>query len=131
MCCGIDWPFAMAMKHDTKSEDWIWPPAGKWLGWDWAIMLMAILGMTGSCLLSFFSGLTGTSWIWFYFIAMIFGASGVALIFWAKLPLYRLGRFFTFGAAALPVERRSFYRWGFCFAIFSVALLACLLLSEP
>ena len=102
---------------------------GKWLG-DWAILLVAVIGMIGSCLLSFFNELTGSPWIWFYFIAIVLGASGVALIFWAKLPLYRIGRFFTFGAAALPVERRSFYRWGYCFAILSAALLACLLLSD-
>ena len=97
-------------------------------GW---FLPLAVFAFLGSQVLSFFTRLSGTSWIWCYGIGLIVAAVGVALIFYAKLPLYQQRRFFTFGSRALPEGRRSFYRWGYRCVTFAVALLLCLLLSKP
>jgi hypothetical protein len=103
-------------------------------GWEtfiehWGFALTAVIALVGSQLVMFFTRLSGAPWIWCYFIAVFAGGVGVGLLFYAKLPLYRQRRFFTFGARALPEQRRPFYRWGYRCAVFSIVLLACLLLS--
>jgi hypothetical protein len=97
----------------------------------WWLLLVAIVALLTSQLLTFFAGLTGVRWIWCYAVALAVAAVGVSLIFYAKIPLYRQWRFFTFGSGALPEGRRPFYRWGYRCVIFAVALLLCLLLSRP
>ena len=97
----------------------------------WGFLLMAIVGLLSAQVFMFFTRLTGTPWIWCYGVGLLVAAVGVALLFYSKLPLYRQRRFFTFGSAALPESRRSFYRWGYRCVGFSVALLLCLLLSRP
>ena len=97
----------------------------------WWFLLVAVIALLTSQLLTFFTKLTGTRWIWCYAIGLVIAAIGVFLIFYAKIPLYRQRRFFTFGSGALPERRRGFYRWGYRCVIFAVALLLCLLLSRP
>lgn len=97
----------------------------------WGLLLPAVVALLASQVLAFFARLTGTPWIWCYGIGLAVSAVGVALIFYAKLPLYRQRRFFTFGSRALPERRRPYYRWGYRCAAFAVALLLCLLLSRP
>ena len=97
----------------------------------WWFLPVVVVAFLSSQLLSFFMQLTGTRWIWSYGIGLAAAAVGVSLIFYSKIPLYRQRRFFTFGSAALPDSRRSFYRWGYRCVIFAVALLLCLLLSKP
>ena len=97
----------------------------------WGLLLPAVVALIASQVLAFFAQLTGRPWIWCYSIAVFAGVVAVGLLFYAKLPLYRQRQFFTFGSAALPESRRSFYRWGYRCLIFAVALLLCLLLSRP
>jgi len=97
----------------------------------WWFLIVAIVAFLSSQLLTFFTRLTGARWLWCYAIGLAVAAVGVSLIFYAKVPLYRHRRFFTFGSGALPVGRRPFYRWGYRCVIFGVALLLCLLLSTP
>ena len=96
----------------------------------WAFTLPAVLALVVGQILTFFIRLSGMSWIWSYAVALLLGAGSIGLLVYAKLPLYRERRFFTFGARALPEQRRPFYRWGYRCAMFSVVLLACLLLSK-
>src|SRR5687768_16176371 len=96
----------------------------------WAFALPVLLALGVAQFLTFFKGLTGAPWIWSYVGALFVGAVSVGLLLYAKLPLYRQRRFFTFGARALPEQRRPFYRWAYRCAIFSVLLLAALLLSR-
>jgi hypothetical protein len=96
----------------------------------WGVLLTAIGALLASQVLMFFTRLTGAPWIWCYSIAVFVGVVGVGLLFYAKLPLYRQRRFFTFGAQALPEQRHPFYRWAYRCAAFSIVLLACLLLSR-
>ena len=95
------------------------------------LMVVTVSAVVMSIVLSFFSQLTGTPWIWCYGIGLSIAAIGLALIFYSKLPLYHQRRFFTFGSAALPDSRRSFYRRGYRCVLFAAALLLCLLLSKP
>jgi hypothetical protein len=113
-----------------KNNEWIWPPADQWLTiWGpWMTIMVAILS---GRLLFYFLRLTGARWIAFYVIALAMASVGAALIFYAKLPLYRQRRFFTFGSRVLPEQRRPFYRWGYRCVAIAVVLLACLLLAKP
>jgi hypothetical protein len=97
----------------------------------WWFLVVAVVGFVASQIITFFAKLTGTPWIWCYGVSLVIAAAGVALLFYAKVPLYREGRFFTFGARALPEDRRSFYRWGYRCVAFAIALLLCLLFSRP
>src|ERR1044071_3181596 len=94
-------------------------------------LVIAVSAFASSLVMSFFSRLAGTSWIWCYGAALFVAGVGVALIFYSKLPLYRQRRFFTFGSGALPESLRACYRWGYRCAIFAVALLLCLFLARP
>ena len=116
--------------QNRKRNEWIWPPADQWIA-VWGLWIIAIIAIVTTQLLTFFSSFTGTRWIWCYVGALIIGGVGASLIFFAKLPLYRERRFFTFGSRALPEQRRPFYRWGYCCVAFAIALLVCLLLSRP
>jgi hypothetical protein len=97
----------------------------------WRFLSIAVIAILTSQVLSFFSRLSGTPWIWCYGIGLAVAAVGVALIFYAKIPLYQQRRFLTFSSRALPERRRSFYRWGYRCVWFAVALLLCLFLSRP
>lgn len=115
---------------NRKSEEWIWPPADQWIT-VWGMPLIAIISILSCQLFFFFSGLKGIRWISCYFAALTVAAVGIALLFYAKLPLYRQWRFFTFGSKALPEPRRSFYRWGYGCVALAAALLSLLLISKP
>lgn len=94
-------------------------------------LVIAITALLGSQFLIFVTHLAGASWIFCYASALLVSAVGVASIFYSKLPLYRAHRFFTFGSAAIPESRRSFYRWGYRFVILAVLLFLLLLFSKP
>jgi len=91
---------------------------------------VALLAILWSQVIIFFQQLTGTSWIWCYGVGLAVAGMGIALIFHAKLPLYRQRSFFTFGSAAIPETKRPFYRWGYRCVIFAITLLVCLGLSR-
>jgi len=97
----------------------------------WWFLVVAIVALVASQLVIFFMGLSGARWIWCYGISLGVAVVGVCLIFYAKVPLYRQRRFFTFGSGALPEGRRPFYHWGYRCVTFAVALLLCLVLSRP
>ena len=96
----------------------------------WWFLGVAVIAFFTSQVLGFFTRLSGTPWIWCYAVSLVVATVGMALIFYAKLPLYRQRRYFTFGSRALPESRRAFYRWGYRCVIFAFALLLCLLLSR-
>src|SRR5437867_7333079 len=58
----------------------------------WWFLLVAIVALVTSQLLTFFTRLTGTRWIWCYAITLLVAAVGVSLIFYAKIPLYQQRR---------------------------------------
>jgi hypothetical protein len=48
-------------------------------------------------------------------VAVAFAVIGIVLLFFAKLPLYRQGKYLTFGSKALPQGRRKAYRIAYIF----------------
>jgi hypothetical protein len=56
--------------------------------------------------------------------------TGVVLLFIARLPLYRQGRFFTTGPRLLDASHRQIYRWSYRFltvgALLMIFILAAL-----
>jgi hypothetical protein len=63
----------------------------------------------------------------FVWIAMGLAVVGILLLFLARLPLYRQGRFLTFGSRALPEWHRKVYRIAYGFIGISVILMLALL----
>ena len=91
--------------------------------------LQVVLGIPVLITLTFFSWLLsvhGTTWICAAAASFGIAAFGAALLFFAKLPLYRQGRFFTFGIEVLPESSHGFYRWG-CRCSFAGCILMFLL----
>jgi hypothetical protein len=56
-------------------------------------------------------------------LAFLTAIVGAALLFWAKLPLYRAGIYFSFGPSAVPDDRKSFYYWGMGLVIVALMLI--------
>ncbi len=71
----------------------------------WWLLVIAVLALAASQALTFFTRLTGTAWVWCYAMGLVVAAVGVALIFYAKLPLYAQRRFFTFGSRRIAGEQ--------------------------
>ena len=114
----------LSMDYRRESNGWVTFFEHYWF------IVIALAAIVGSQALSFFSRLTGAPWIWCYAVGLFVAGIGVAMIFHAKLPLYRQRNFFTFGTSAIPERRRSFYRWGYRCVIFAIVLFLCLLLSR-
>jgi hypothetical protein len=72
------------------------PESGGWQTFleHWWFLPVTVVGLTSSQFLSFFMRLTGKPWIWCYAIGLFVAAAGAALIYYAKIPLYRQRRFF-------------------------------------
>jgi len=92
---------------------------------------MIIVAVVAGKALDFLMALSGAPWIWFFVASFAIIVVGGALIAYAKLPVYRAGRFFAFGLKSVPAHLRSFYRWGWRVFLFGVVLALCLLLSRP
>ena len=96
----------------------------------WGMMLTALITIIASQTLIFFMNLSGAPWIYFFVASAVLLFSGAALIVYAKLPVYRSGRFFTFGVKSVPEHLVRYYRWGWRVFLFAVVLSLCLLLSH-
>lgn len=58
-----------------------------------------------------------------FWIALVLAVTGLVLLFVARLPLYRQGKFFTFGSKALPERHRKMYRIAYVFIGTSVVIM--------
>jgi hypothetical protein len=96
----------------------------------WGILLTVLLAIAFSQVLMYFVNLCGKPWIYFFAASMILLISGATLIVYAKIPVYRNGRFFTFGVKSVPESFVGYYRWGWRVFLFGVVLSLCLLLSK-
>jgi hypothetical protein len=89
----------------------------------WPIVAFAMLA---SLILS----LHGLAWLWAVGISFCVALLGVVFLFIAKLPLYRQGRFFTFGIHALPASSHRAYRWGCRCSILGILLMLLLWMAS-
>jgi len=97
----------------------------------WGLSLTPFLVFLVSPLLFFFMRLSGASWIWFFAASFALMISGGSLICYAKFPIYRRGRLFTFGIKSVPEHLAGYYRWGWRVFLFGVVLSLCLSFSRP
>lgn len=98
---------------------------------NWWFALAAVFAYLISQVLEFFENLCGTPWICLCVAGFALMICGAGLIGYAKLPVYRSGRYFTFGLNSVPDGMRRFYLWGWRAFLFGVLLCVCLLLSKP
>lgn len=96
--------------------------------WGIPLMLLGVFGL--SSLMMFFINLRGQGWLKLFTVAMGLLLAGSGLILAAKLPSYRQGRLFTFGAGSVPERLLGCYRWGWRFFGLGMALSLGLLLSR-
>jgi hypothetical protein len=96
----------------------------------WWFSALVMVTLATSQIFSFFLNLSGTPWIRFLEAGAALLFSGAGLILYAKIPVYRRGRFFTFGIKSIPLNLKGCYRWGWRIFLFGVVLSSCLLLSK-
>jgi len=64
----------------------------------------------------------------YWFVASIVtGILGVCLLIYARLPLYRQGKFLTFGPKDLPPRRLPAYRWAWRLVVLTIFMQVLLL----
>lgn len=97
----------------------------------WGIVLVGVITFLASQMLLFFIQLSGTPWIWFFVASFALMFVGGGLIGCAKFPVYRSGRFFTYGVKSVPEHLRGYYRWGWRVFLSGAVLSLCLSLSKP
>ena len=97
----------------------------------WGFLGIAVVAFLASQIVMFFMRLSGAPWIWFFVASFVLMFAGGSLIGYAKFPVYRSGRFFTFGVKSVPEHLAGYYRWGWRVFLFGVVLSLCLLLSRP
>lgn len=78
----------------------------------------------------FFLNLSGAPWIRLFIAGLVLLISGAGLILFAKIPVYRSRRFFTFGVKSVPEGMTGYYRWGWRIFLIGVAVSLGLLLSR-
>src|SRR5947209_16947039 len=88
----------------------------------WNIVIVAVVAVIAFKLLDFFMGLSRAPWLWFFSAAFALTISGGGLITYAKLPVYRSARFFTFGLKSVPAHLQAIYRWGWRVFLFGAVL---------
>jgi len=76
------------------------------------MLLTVIIAGLGAKLLMFFVNLSGAPWIYFFIASFTLMLLGAALITFAKFPIYRSGRFFTFGIKSVPEHLIKHYTMG-------------------
>jgi hypothetical protein len=97
----------------------------------WGFFVVAVIAFLASQVLIFFMRLSDLPWICFFVAGFAFWILGGGLIGYAKFPVYRSGRFFTFGVKSVPERLVGYYRWGWRVFLFGVVLSLCLFLSRP
>jgi|GEM_PF-2104892 len=105
-------------------------------GWEtffehWGLFLpMTVIGITASMVLPFLGNMSGTRWICFFIASTVLLFLGAGLILYAKFPVNRSGRFFTFGVKSVPEHLAGFYRWGWRLFLVGVGLSLWLLFAQ-
>jgi hypothetical protein len=94
---------------------------------DWAALLsfhliIPIIAIAASCLLPSLNFLKRGDVAILYYAALGAGSFGSVLLFFARLPLYRQHRFWTFGPRELPSFNRKLYWLAYLFVVVSVLL---------
>ncbi len=101
-----------------KSSDWYIPP-------DIAMFLIIpSIVILSSMLLPAMAYIRRTEALGLFYDALGLGCLGCVLLFFARLPLYRQHRFWTFGPRELPNLHRKLYWLAYIFVAACILLLA-------
>lgn len=101
-----------------KSSNWYVPP-------DLAMFLIIpSIAILASMLLPVLAYIQRAEILDLFYVALGLGGAGSILLFFARLPLYRQHRFWTFGPGELPGFHRKLYWFAYLFVITSVLLFA-------
>ena len=69
---------------------------------------IALIGILSSFIMPC---LRGPGIIGWFSIAMLFAVVGIGLMLYARIPLYRQGKFLSIGPKELPADRLPAYKW--------------------
>jgi hypothetical protein len=86
------------------------------------MVIFPVTAFLASLLLPFLDHLRAPNVFCLFWSGLGFGFSGIILLFFARLPLYRQRKFLTFGPNALPVFHRKLY-WLACVAVVAAVML--------
>jgi hypothetical protein len=109
----------MENQEHKKSKDWYFPP-------DLAVALSPFVGVL--LLLLATCGIPWVTGMSLFRLAIILGGIGVALLFVARIPVYREKRFFSFGPSAIRGFYRKIYFAAYVFIVPSILFLIFALL---
>ena len=104
-----------------KSSDWYLPP-------DWVFvfslqLLIPVIVVLAGVLLPVLGFLKTTEAVILFYAGLGTGVTGSILLFFARLPLYRQRRFWTFGPSALPRFHRKLYWLAYAVIVAGLLLL--------
>jgi len=104
-----------------RDSDWHIPPEA--LGLLSTLLLVPSIGVLAGMLLPIVARLKTAHVVALYGIGVAAGAVGAALLFIARIPLYRQGRFWTFGPRCLDRKHRRIYWLAYAFVSAGLLLL--------
>ena len=106
---------------NKKSSNWYVPPDIALL-FSFYLALPIILILSG-VLLPLLARFNSGDLVGVFYSALALGAVGTALLFFARLPLYRKRQFLTFGPSQLSGIHRKLYWLAYLFVVVSIFLL--------
>lgn len=74
--------------------------------------------------------LHGGWWLGACVAAIVLQVAGAGMIAYAKAPVYRSGRWLTFGVGSVPADRAGCYRWGWRVFVTGVVVSLGLLMGK-
>jgi hypothetical protein len=107
-----------------KLSDWYIPPEliGMFL-----FLFVPLIGILCAMLLPLLNQARNRGDTTLVYAALLFGITGIVLLFFARLPLYKQRKFFTFGSRTLDAPHRKLYRWAYVFVGACILLMISLL----
>jgi len=89
------------------------------------VMSLPLIGILSALILPSMHG--RGLWAWFG-VSIITGLVAVGLLAYARLPLYRQGKFLSMGPKELEPDRLPIYKWAWRLIVFTVCLQVFLLM---
>jgi len=103
-----------------KQSDWHIP--ADWVALFFIYFGVPLIAIGASCLLPSLNFLKTRDTVVLFYAALGAGSLGSILLFFARLPLYRQHRFWTFGPHELPAFNRKLYWLAYLFVVASALL---------
>ena len=115
----------MNISQDNKGGSHFPPDLAALLGVYWIMLPIAALG---TVMFSGIQAVKSNGDLTLFWIALGLGCVGAAILFVARLPLYRQRRFGQIGPKGLDTFHKRLYVWAWCFLGLSISLFTLLLI---